>query len=68
MARTPKYYHHGRSPAAWAGSVVATVGFAIACVGAVLGPNWVAVIVGSAVVVLGGLVTMVMKAMGFGQP
>ena len=30
MARTPKYYHHGRSPAAWTGSVIAAIGFVVA--------------------------------------
>lgn len=68
MARTPEYYHHGRSPAAWTGSVTAAVGFAVACVGAVLGPNWLIVIIGAAVIVLAAVVTMVMKTMGLGQP
>ena len=68
MARTAKYYHHGRSPAAWAGSVSAAVGFLIAAVGAMLGPSWVLVIIGGALVLLGALATMVMKAMGLGQP
>lgn len=68
MARTSKYYHHGRSPAAWTGAVVAAVGFAIAAVAAVLGPAWAWVIVGAVVVLIGGLTTMIMKAMGFGQP
>jgi len=68
MARTPKYYHHGRSPAAWTGSVTAAVGFTIACVGGVIGPNWIVLAVGVAVIVIAAIVTMVMKAMGFGQP
>ncbi len=68
MARTPKYYHHGRSPAAWAGSIAAAVGFVIAAIGSVLGPNWVVVAVGAAVILIAGLGTMVMKAMGLGQP
>lgn len=68
MARTPKYYHHGRSPAAWAGSIVVAIGFTIACVAAMLGPAWTWVIVGSVVIVLGALTTAIMKAMGYGQP
>lgn len=68
MARTPKYYHHGKSPAAWAGSVAAAVGCILAAVGAMLGPNWALVIFGAGIVLLGGLATMVMKAMGLGQP
>ena len=68
MARTPRYYHHGRSPAAWTGSILASLGFLITAIGAVLGPSWVVVAVGAAVVVVAGLTTMVMKAMGLGQP
>lgn len=68
MARTPQFYHHGRSPAAWAGVVVAAIGFAFAAVGAVLGPNWVLIIIGAVLVLGGGLATMIMKAMGLGQP
>ena len=68
MARTPKYYHHGRSPAAWAGSVTVAVGFAIAAIAAMLGPAWTWVIVGAVVIVVGALAPAIMKAMGFGQP
>lgn len=68
MARTPKYYHHGRSPAAWTGTAVGAVGFTIAAIAGILGPNWTLLIVGGAVIVFAALVTMVMKAMGYGQP
>ena len=67
MARTAKFYHHGRSPAAWVGSIVAAVGFVIAAVGA-FGPNWVIIGIGAALLLIAGLGTMVMKAMGLGQP
>lgn len=68
MARTPQYYHHGRSPAAWTGSVIGAVGFVIAAIGSVLGPNWIVVGIGGAVVLVACIVTMVMKAAGLGQP
>ena len=68
MARTPKFYHHGRSPAAWAGSVTAAIGFILGAIGAVAGPNWVVVGIGVALVLIAGVGTMVLKAMGFGQP
>ncbi|MHA6524927.1 HGxxPAAW family protein [Tessaracoccus sp. G1721] len=68
MARTPKHYHHGKSPAAWAGSVTAAVGSVITAGGAMLGPNWALVIFGAALLLIAGLGTMVMKAMGYGQP
>lgn len=68
MARTPQYYHHGKSPAAWTGSIAAAIGFTLAAIGSMLGPNWPLVIFGAAIVLIGGLTTMVMKAMGYGQP
>ncbi len=67
MARTPQFYHHGRSPAAWVGSITASIGFLIAAVGSVTGPMWVLIVIGAAVILLAGLATMVMKAMGMGQ-
>ena len=51
MARTPKHYHHGKSPAAWAGSITAAVGSVIAAGGAMLGPNWALVIFGALIVI-----------------
>lgn len=68
MARTPKYYHHGRSPAAWTGSVIGAVGSIIAAIGSVLGPNWVVVGIGAAIILVACVTTMVMKAAGLGQP
>lgn len=68
MTSTPKYYHHGRSPAAWAGSITAAIGFIILTVAAMLGPNWTLVIIGGAIVLIAAVGTMVMKAMGLGQP
>ena len=37
-------------------------------IGAVAGPSWPLAIAGGAIVLIGLLATMVMKAMGFGQP
>ena len=68
MTSTPKYYHHGRSPAAWAGSITAAIGFIIITVAAMLGPNWILLIIGGAILLIAALGTMVLKAMGFGQP
>lgn len=68
MARTARYYHHGTSPAAWVGSVLSAIGFVLAAVGAMLGPSWIVVILGTALVALAGLVTVVMKINGYGQP
>lgn len=62
-------YHHGRSPAAWTGSLMALAGFIIITVGAMHTPAmWVIIYIGAALVVLGGLATLVMKAQGLGSP
>ncbi len=68
MARIPQHYHHGRSPAAWTGSIAAAIGFLIAAVGSVLGPSWVLIGVGLGLVLIAGITTMVLKTMGYGQP
>lgn len=68
MARQPRYYHHGNSPAAWFGSIAASIGFVIAAIGSVIGPNWIVVGVGVALLVIAGIGTMIGKAMGYGQP
>lgn len=68
MARQARYYHHGQSPAAWTGTVIAVIGFLVVTIGIFLGPLWAVVWVGSGIVALAALVTLVMKAMGLGQP
>ena len=68
MASTARYYHHGQSPAAWVGSVLAAVGFVVVFIGIFLGPSWLVVGIGGGVALLAGIVTLVMKAMGLGQP
>ncbi|MFT3886890.1 MAG: HGxxPAAW family protein [Arachnia sp.] len=68
MARTPKHYHHGRSPAAWVGSIGSSIGFVLAAAGAIMGPNWAIAITGGALILVACLTTMVMKVMGYGQP
>lgn len=64
---TPKYYHHGRSPAAWAGSITAAIGFIVASIGAI-GPMWTILWIGVAIIAVAGIGTMILKAMGYGQP
>lgn len=68
MARQARYYHHGQSPAAWTGTIIATIGFIVTTVGVFMGPDWIVTIAGAALVLLAGIVAMVMKAMGLGQP
>lgn len=65
--RTVRYYHHSQSPAAWTGAIMAALGFLLAAVGAMLGPNWMVVTVGAALVVLSMVVALILKAVGLGQ-
>lgn len=67
MTQGKKHYHHGRTPAAWVGSLVATLGFLISTVGFFMNINWLVVWVGLAVVALGAIVGGVMVKMGYGQ-
>lgn len=67
MPRERRHYHHGRSPAAWTGVVLAATGFLLASIGCVTGPMWPLIYVGG-FLVLAGLVTGgIMKAAGFGN-
>lgn len=64
-------YDEGKSPAAWAGTWIALAGFLLLTYFASFGFEkfgWAGVIVCSAIVLLGGVVTMMMKAMGYGTP
>lgn len=38
--RATRHYQYGGSPANWAGSIVALIGFIVATVGAMAGPSW----------------------------
>lgn len=60
-------YHHGRTPAAWAGTVIASIGAIVATIGFLMNINWLVVSIGlglfAASVVVGG----VMVRLGMGQ-
>jgi hypothetical protein len=58
---------HGHTPAAWTGVIIAFIGFCAAGAFMVM-DNPVAFWGGMAVVVLGGVVSAVMRAMGMGAP
>ncbi len=59
-------YHHGKTPAAWAGTLTATVGFFVGGIGMVLGPNWVMFWIGIALVVVACIVGLVLQKLGYG--
>lgn len=65
--RPVRYYHHSQSPAAWAGVIIATLGFLAATVGSMMGPNWLLVYIGAGLVVLALIVGNILKAVGLGQ-
>lgn len=62
-----RHYHHGRSPAAWTGVSIAVVGFLLATIAAMTGPNWVLAYVSAGLLLLALIVTGVMKKMGLGN-
>ncbi len=62
-----KDYHHGRTPAAWAGSIIAAVAFTLGAIAFVLGPNWTLIWVASVLLVLSLVTVGVLRRMGYGQ-
>ncbi|MFT4110668.1 HGxxPAAW family protein [Propionicimonas sp.] len=60
-------YHHGRTPAAWAGSIIAAVAFILGAVAFVLGPNWTLVWVASVLLILSLVTGGLLRRMGYGQ-
>jgi hypothetical protein len=63
-----KHVHHGRTPAAWAGSLIALLAFIVGGIGFVIPPhpNWVVVIIGAVLLVASLIVTLVMRKFGLG--
>lgn len=63
----PEKYHHGRTPAAWTGMVIALVGALISTVGFFMNISWPLAIGGLMVMLVGAIVGGIMSRMGFGQ-
>ncbi len=63
-----KHVHHGRTPAAWAGSLIALLAFIVGGIGFVIPPhpNWVVVGIGVVLIVASLVVTLVMRKLGLG--
>lgn len=53
---------HGSTPAAWTAVTICLVGFTVGGIGMVLGPNWVLVWIGLALLPISGIVGKVMSA------
>lgn len=60
-------YHHGRSPAGWTGTAIATIGALVATVGFLMNISWPVVWAGLGMMVLAAIVGGVMRKMGYGQ-
>lgn len=67
MSQGGKHYHHGRTPAAWAGSAIAFFGFLLGTIAFFMGPNWVLFWVALVFVLAAPIVGGVMSKMGLGQ-
>lgn len=63
-----RQYHHGRTPAAWAGSIIAAVAFILGAVAVMIGPNWTLLWASAVLLVLSLVTGAVMRRMGYGQP
>ena len=62
-----KHNHHGRTPAAWTGSILTAVAFVVGSIAAVLGPNWPLVWVSAALLLIGMVSGLVLRKLGYGQ-
>jgi hypothetical protein len=63
-----KHVHHGRTPAACAGSLIALLAFIVGGIGFVIPPhpNWVVVIIAVVILVIGLIATVVLRKLGLG--
>lgn len=67
QAPARKHYHHGRSPAAWIGSILAAVGFVVGSIGFLLNINWVVVWIGAGIIALSVIAGGIAVKLGYGQ-
>jgi membrane protein YdbS with pleckstrin-like domain len=63
--RRGRHVHHGRTLAAWAGSVVALIAFIVGGIAVVI-QNWPLLWVSVALAVVAIIVTVVLQRMGYG--
>jgi membrane protein YdbS with pleckstrin-like domain len=65
--RRGKQAHHGRTVAAWTGSVIALVAFILGAIALVMRPqNWTLFWVAAGLAVVAIIVTVVLQRMGYG--
>jgi hypothetical protein len=61
-----KHVHHGRTPAAWAGTTLALLAFILGGIALVIGPNWILFWISVAIAVLSMVLTQVLRSLGHG--
>ena len=66
MTVAQEKYHHGRSPAGWASSVIAILGSIVGTVGFFMDINWTVVFDGFALLILAPIVGGTLHKMGYG--
>lgn len=64
--RGERHIHHGRTGAAWTGSIIALIGFIVGGVAMVPKPNWTLFWISAGILALSLVATKVMQALGFG--
>ena len=64
---TARAYHHGRTPAAWAGSILAAVAFTLGAIAFLLGPNWTLVWISAGLLLASLVIAGVLRRAGYGQ-
>lgn len=67
MTDAKREYHHGKTPAAWAGSIIAALGFLVGSLGFVLGPNMALIWTGAVLLLVAVIAGVVLRRMGYGQ-
>ena len=67
MSTATEKYHHGKTPAAWTSTIIASIGAVIATIGFFMNINWVVVWVGLGLMVAAVIVGCVMVKLGYGQ-
>jgi hypothetical protein len=64
-SRPAKHVHHGRTLAAWVGSMLATVAFVVGAIGLIIG-SWTTFWIAVALVVIALIATVVLQKTGHG--
>ncbi|MGV8848569.1 MAG: HGxxPAAW family protein [Propionibacteriaceae bacterium] len=67
LRREPREYHHGSTPASWIGSMVALAGSVIGTIG-FLANSIPVIVVGFVIIGLALIATVMLRALGYGQP